>query len=66
MLNKLDLCRTVAASDERAFVGALLGTKIPDGREEECTMIVEALAQSAPSYFIKSVGMYLYENPEVA
>ena len=66
MLNKLDLCRTVAASDDRAFVSALLGTTIPAGHEEECALIVEALAQAAPSRFIKAVGMYLYENPEVA
>ena len=60
-----DLCRTIAASDPAAIVGSMLGVGIPEGREDACALIVEALADVAPGEFVKAVGMYLYES-EVA
>lgn len=60
-----DLCRTIAASDPAAIVGSMLGVEIPEGREDACALILEALADVAPGVFVKAVGMYLYES-EVA
>lgn len=55
------LCRTIAAADPAGIVGNMLGVMIPEGHEDACSLIVEALADAAPGEFSKAVGMYLYE-----
>lgn len=60
-----DMCRTIAANDPAAVVGSMLGVEIPEGREDVCALIIEALADAAPLEFVREIGRYLYES-EVA
>lgn len=60
-----DLCREIAASDPVAIVGNMLGVEIPEGREDACALIVEALDGAAFGELVKAVGMYLYESEGV-
>lgn len=61
MVKILDLCRTIAAADPAGIVGSMLGVMIPEGHDDACALIVEALADAAPGEFSKAVGMYLCE-----
>lgn len=65
MSKVIDLCKTIAASDPAALVGSMLGVTVPQGHDDACALIVEALSDAAPGELVKAVGMYLYES-EVA
>ena len=65
MFKVVVLFKTIAASDPAGLVGSMLGVSIPEGHEDACALIVEALSDAAPGELVKAVGMYLYES-EVA
>ena len=64
--NVVPKCMQVISGCEDDFLSHFLGCTVPDGRDDECAVLVEAFATAYPNEFLKAVGAYIHNMGEVA
>ena len=59
-------CMHLITGSEDDFLSHFLGCTVPDGRDDECAVLVEAFAEAQPNQFLKAVGAYIHNIGEVS